>query len=44
MVHDPLKSSHSKFDAKVKSASGLTGRKKIKVLLDAAQIWKKIKD
>ena len=42
MVHDPLRTSHSEFDAKVKTSKGTTGRKKIKILLEAHDIWKKI--
>ena len=42
MVHDPLKSSHKTFDAKVKSSKGTKGLKKIKILKEAAAIWKGI--
>ena len=34
-------SPNPKFDAKVKSSAGTTGRKKIKILLDAAAIYHK---
>ena len=42
MVHDPLKKSHSAFDAKVKSSKGTKGAKKIKILKEAVDIWKGI--
>tara|TARA_B100000427_G_C15204783_1_gene461972 strand:+ start:205 stop:342 length:138 start_codon:yes stop_codon:yes gene_type:complete len=31
---------YGKFDAKVKSSAGTSGTRKIKILLDAAQIYK----
>ena len=42
MVKDPLKKSHSAFDAKVRSSKGTTGAKKIKILKEAVEIWKGI--
>jgi len=42
MVHDPLKSSHKVFDDKVKTSKGTTGKKKIKILKEAYDIWKGI--
>jgi hypothetical protein len=42
MVHDPLKKSHAKFDAKVKSSKGQPPLIKIKTLKEAVDIWKGI--